>query len=346
MNIKTDMNFTHLTKAARRTWTSTARARRSLLVAGASWFVAGAMTVAMAQETFPSRPIEVIVPWGTGGGSDITGRMVAKFLEAELRVSAPVVNIPGASGTIGVQRLLAKPADGYSVVVTGDFYALIGSDAPKWTLDNFVPLGVLINQPGAIFVATESRFKTWADVEREAKAKPGSISLFMAGLGIIDEVHANYLASKGIQLNAIPVPKPSERYTSIIGGHGDLLYEQAGDIKAFLEAQKVRPLLSFTEERFALFKDIPTGKELGYNIWTPQIRWIFTRPGTDPARIQVLANALEKMAQSEEYKNYLRSELAAPDSFVPARLARAYIQKTLDNVRKEAAEAKRGAAAK
>jgi len=204
----------------------------------------------------------------------------------------------------------------------------------------------LINQPGAIFVATESRFKTWADVEREAKAKPGSISLFMAGLGIIDEVHANFLTSKGIRLNVIPVSKPAERYSSILGGHGDLLYEQAGDVKALLEAQKIRPLLSLTEERFPVFKNTPTSKELGYEIWTPQIRWIFARSGTDPARIQVLASALEKMAASEDYKSYLRNELAAPDSFVPASNARAFIQKTLDNVRKEAADAKQGMAGK
>jgi tripartite-type tricarboxylate transporter receptor subunit TctC len=302
-----------------------------------------ALAPAVAQEAFPARAIEVIVPWGPGGGSDITGRMVAKFLEAELKVPVPVVNLPGASGTIGVQRLLGKPADGYAVVVTGDFFALIGGAAPKWTLDDFIPLGVLINQPGAIFVADNSRFKSWADVEREAKAKPGSISIFMAGKGIIDEVHTDYLVARGVELNVVPVAKPAERYTSIIGGHGDLLYEQAGDVKAFVESRKIRPLLSLTEERFPLFKDVPTSKELGYNIWTPQIRWIFARAGTDPVRVKVLSDALEKMAASDEYRSYLRDEWAAPDSFVPARGARAYIQKTLENVRKEVAEGQRAA---
>lgn len=309
--------------------------------------LAASLPLASAQpDTYPSKPIEIIVPWGPGGGSDITGRMVSKYLESELKVPVPVANMPGASGTIGVQRLLAKPADGYSVVVTGDFYALIGGDAPKWKLDDFIPLGVLINQPGAVFVATESRFKTWADVEREAKAKPGSISIFMAGLGIIDEVHTDYLLSKGISLNVVPVGKPAERYTSILGGHGDLLYEQAGDVKSFIESNKIRPLLSLTEQRFPLFKDVPTAKELGYNIWTPQIRWIFMRAGTDPARVQVIANALAKMAASDEYKTYLKNEWAAPDSFVPAKDARAYIQKTLDNVRKEATEGKKAPAAR
>ena len=84
-----------------------------LALAGiAASLLTGIFSLAPAQGVFPSRPIEVIVPWGPGGGSDITGRMVAKFLEAELKVAAPVVNSPGASGTIGVQRMLSKPADG------------------------------------------------------------------------------------------------------------------------------------------------------------------------------------------------------------------------------------------
>ena len=314
-----------------------------LACAAATLLLACAPAMVRAQETFPSRPIELIVPWGPGGGSDITGRMVAKYLEAELKVPVPVVNQPGANGTIGVQRLLGKPADGYTVVVTGDFYALVGGAQPKWSLDEFVPLAVLINQPGAIFTAQESRFKTWADVEREARAKPGTITVFMAGRGIIDEVHTDFLLSRGVALNVVAVAKPAERYTSILGGHGDLLYEQAGDVKAYIESQRMRPLLSLTDERFPLFKDVPTARELGYAITTPQIRWIFARAGTDPARIQVLAAALEKMAASDEFKAYLRGEWAAPDSFVPARDARAYILKTLENVRAEAAQAARSA---
>jgi transcriptional regulator with XRE-family HTH domain len=129
----------------------------------------------------------------------------------------------------------------------------------------------------------------------------------MAGRGIIDEVHTDYLLSQGhLAQRGRRSAKPAERYTSILGGHGDLLYEQAGDVKSFIESNKIRPLLSLTEQRFPLFKDVPTAKELGYDIWTPQIRWIFMRAGTDPARVQVLAKALEKMAASDEYKAYLK----------------------------------------
>ncbi len=292
-----------------------------------------------AQEKYPSRPVEVIVPWGPGGGSDQTARMLAKFLEGELKSSFPVVNAPGASGVTGVQKLLLNPADGYSLGVSGDYYVVIGSPTAKWKLDDFVPVGIAINQSGAIFVAEGSRFKSWADVEKEARAKPNTIKILIAGYGIIDEIHINYLISKGIKLVALPFANPSERYVSILGGHNDLLYEQAGDIKSYLNNKQMRPLLSFTDARFPAYKDIPTAKELGYDVVTPQVRWVYMKAGTDPQKVKTISDALTKLSKTPEYQAYLKDEHAAPDSFVPASEARQYLQKMLDQVRREATSA-------
>jgi tripartite-type tricarboxylate transporter receptor subunit TctC len=309
------------------------------------WLAAGAFALALmagaalAQEKYPSRPVEVIVPWGPGGGSDQTARMIAKFLEGELKVSFPVVNAPGASGVTGVQKLLLNPADGYSLGVSGDYYVVIGSPTAKWKLDDFIPVGIAINQSGAIFVAENSRFKSWADVEKEARAKPNTIKVLIAGYGIIDEIHINYLVAKGIKLVAVPFANPSERYVSILGGHADLLYEQAGDIKSYLNNKQMRPLLSFTDARFPAYKDTPTAKELGYDIITPQVRWVYMKAGTDPQRVKAVSDALTKMSKTPEYLAYLKDEYAAPDSFVPASEARQFLQKMLDQVRKEATSA-------
>ncbi len=265
--------------------------------------------------------------------------MIAKYLESDLNASFPVVNAPGASGVTGVQKLLLNPADGYSIGVSGDYYGILGSPTAKWKLDDFIPVAVVINQAGAIFVEQNSRFKTWADVEKEARAKPNSLKIAMAGYGIIDEIHTNYMLAKGIKLNVVPYGKPSERYVSILGGHVDLLYEQAGDLKAFVGNKQMRPILSITAERFPLYKEIPTAREHGYDITVPQVRWVYMKAGTDPARVKVIADSLEKMSKTAEFKEYLSSEYADPDSFVPASKARQFIQQMLDAVRKEAAEA-------
>ncbi len=295
--------------------------------------------VAFAQEKYPARPVEVIVPWGPGGGSDQTARKIASFLESELKATFPVVNVPGASGVTGAQKLLLNPADGYSLGVSGDYYVVIGSPTAKWKLDDFVPVAIAINQSGAIFVAENSRFKTWADVEKEARAKPDTIKLLIAGYGIIDEIHANILAAKGIKLVVVPFANPSERYVSILGGHSELMYEQAGDVKSYLKNKQMRALLSFTEKRFPAFPDIPTARELGYDILTPQVRWVYMKAGTDAQRVKTISDALTKMSMTPEYQAYLKDEFAAPDSYVPASEARQYLQKMLDSVRKEAASA-------
>lgn len=294
---------------------------------------------AFAQDGYPSRPVEVLVPWGPGGGSDQTARMLAKFLESELKASFPVVNIPGASGVTGAQKLLLNPADGYSLGVSGDYYQLIGSPTAKWTLDDFLPIAIAINQSGAIFVAEDSRFKSWADVEKEARAKPNTIKLLIAGYGIIDEIHANYLAAKGIKLVVVPFANPSERYVSILGGHSELLYEQAGDVKSYLKNKQMRPLLSFTDERFFAYKDVPTAKELGYDVVAPQVRWVYMKAGTDPKHVKVISDALTKLSRTPEYQAYLKDEFAASNSFVPASEARQFLQGMLQVVRKEAVSA-------
>jgi len=309
--------------------------RRAMLVAGALACLAGPV---VAQGKYPSRPVEVIVPWGAGGGSDLTARMVAKYLESDLNASFPVVNAPGASGVTGVQKLLLNPADGYSIGVSGDYYGILGSPKAKWKLDDFIPVAVVINQAGAIFVKQDSHFKTWADVEKEARAKPNSLKIAMAGYGIVDEIHTNYMLAKGLKLNVVPYGKPSERYVSILGDHVDLLYEQAGDLKAFLGNKQMRPILSITAERFPLYKEIPTAKELGYNITVPQVRWVYMKAGTDPARVKVIADSLEKMFKTAEFKEYLSAEYADPNSFVPVSKARPFIQQMIDSVRQEAAE--------
>src|SRR5258706_5148271 len=179
---------------------------------------------ASAQEVYPSRPIEMIVPWGPGGGSDQTGRKIAKLLESELKVSLPVVNVPGATGNTGILKLIAGRNDGYSLAVLAadTLYANQIAGGQKWTLNDLTSIAVMIQQPSGFYVAENSRFKTWADVEAEAKTK--GVKVGISGFGSPDDVTIGYFNSKGLKLLAVPFANPGERYTSLIGGHTDLLY--------------------------------------------------------------------------------------------------------------------------
>ena len=292
-----------------------------------------AMHHAHAQEKYPTRPVEVIVPWGPGGGADQTGRIVAKLLEGELKVSFPVINVPGATGNTGMAKLLNAPADGYSVaILTADTYATQTTSTPKWTLKDIIPVAVMIKQPSGLYVAGNSPLKSWAEVEKEGRSRPLKVAI--SGLGSPDEITVNFFNSRGMKLTAVPYAKPGERYTAILGGHADLLYSPVGNIKTYVDGGQMRPVLFLSPDRLAGFADTPTSKQLGYEILLPQFRALVVRAGTDPARVKFLADALARVYEHADYKKFLKDATGSDDSYEAGPKAVSFMQGELDAMKK------------
>jgi tripartite-type tricarboxylate transporter receptor subunit TctC len=220
----------------RRAQSALAFARPAIMAAGAAAFAA----VAVA-DTYPTRPIEMIVTWGPGGGADQTGRMIGKLLEPELKVSISVENIAGSSGVTGLNKLINGQLEGYQIgLITADTYAILAAPkAQRWKLEDLAPIAVLIKQPSGFFVKEDGPFKTWADVE--AKAKTSELKVAVTGLGTPDELAVEQMKKRELKVVAVPFAKPGERYASVIGGHADILYEQAGDIRSFIDGKQMRP---------------------------------------------------------------------------------------------------------
>jgi tripartite-type tricarboxylate transporter receptor subunit TctC len=294
--------------------------------------------VATAQEKYPSRPIEFIVPWGPGGGADQVARKSGKMMEDDLKVSFPVVNVPGATGNTGMTKLLAAQPDGYSIsVMTWDTYALIATNpATRWSLKDIIPVALMIKQPSAFMTATNGNLKTWADVEREGKTRP--LKVAVTGFGSPDDITVNYFVARGLKLIAVPFANPGERYTAVLGGHADLLYEQLGDVRSFLDSKQIQPVIIFAEKRFSVFPDVPASKELGFDITLPQRRAVIMKAGTDPARVKVISDALAKVAASPEYKAYLKEQYATDDSYFAAADAAKIMEEDLAQMKRYAAE--------
>ena len=270
--------------------------------------------LAFAQEKYPSRPIEFIVPWGPGGGADQLARKAAKLMEEDLKVSLPVVNSPGATGNTGMAKLLASPADGYSIsIMTWDTYALLATSNTRWGLKDIIPVALMIKQPSSFLTATNGKLKTWADVEREARKQP--LKVAVTGFGSPDEITVNFFIARGLKLISVPFANPGERYTAVLGGHADVLYEQIGDVRSFVDNKQIQPVIVFADKRFSVFPDVPASKELGYDITLPQRRAVIMKAGTDPQKVKVIADALAKVAASPEYKAYLKEQYATEDSY-------------------------------
>ncbi len=311
--------------------------RRHFLYAGSALAAAGLplrRAAFAASEKFPTRPVEMIVPWGPGGGADQLARQIGKLAEPMFGQGVPVVNVPGGTGATGMAKLLATPPDGYSAAIyIADAHALLAGSNPRWQLSDITPAAVMIQAPSFIFVAQDSRFKTWADFEKEARASPNKLKVATLGFGSVDDFTLSYLAGKGVNVIQVPFSKPSERYVSILGGHADALYEQAGDVGSFLAGKQMRPLLVFGKERFPAFKDVPCSYELGYQVALPQFRAVVLRAGTPEGALSVFDSVMGKVAATEEYKKFLTEQIADPNSYLTASQSGAFLEQQLSEMK-------------
>jgi tripartite-type tricarboxylate transporter receptor subunit TctC len=306
--------------------------RTLMALAGLMACLAG---TAVAQEKYPSRPIELIVPFGPGGGADQLARLVGKLIEPLLGQSVPVLNVPGATGGTGMAKLLAAPADGHSMAIyIADSHALLAGKDARWRIEDIVPVAVMILGPSFIFVAESSPHKTWQDFETAARANPGKLKVATVGFGSVDDFSLSVIAKKGIDLVQVPFSRPSERYVSILGGHADALYEQAGDVGSFLNNKQMRPLMIFGKERLPAFKDVPSSFELGYQVALPQFRAIVVRAGTPAERVKVVSDALAKVAATPEYKKFLQDQYGEEKSFIDASKSSQFLVDQLEDMKR------------
>ncbi|HEX3857962.1 MAG TPA: tripartite tricarboxylate transporter substrate binding protein, partial [Pseudolabrys sp.] len=274
---------------------STTRSFGLLLAAALGAALLGGPAVAA---DYPDHPINFIVPWGPGGGADILARTAGKLMTQDFGVSAPVLNVPGATGMTGMTKLLTSPADGYSLaVLIGDTYALLAGPKPPFDPNEVIPLAIMIQQPSGLWVNSNSPWKTWQDLVAAAKQKPLKVAVL--GFGSADDITLSYLKTKGLKLESIPYAEPGMRYTSILGSNADALYEQTGDVRSYFDGGKIKPLIFFYAHRLNTpqFKDVPVGGEFGYDVTLPQFRAIVVKAGTDPKIVKKLSDEMAKISQ-------------------------------------------------
>lgn len=305
---------------------SPSRRRRSMLLGAAA--AAALPSLALSQGKYPSRPIEFIVPWGAGGGADQMARRVGKLLEPELGVSVPILNVPGATGNTGAAKLASAPADGHTIAVfIGDTLGTLAGGAGRWKLSDIAPLGVMIRQPTGLFVKQDAKWKTFDELLAEARTR--EIKAGITGFGSADEMLLLQMNQKGFKFRPVPFAAPGERYASVLGGHADVVVEQAGDVRSFLDGKQMRPIVFFSDAPQAGYPDTALAKAHGFPLVISQFRAVLARAGTSPAHLATLSAALDRVAQRAEFRKYLEDELAFPDSYIPAAQAGAFFEREL-----------------
>ena len=285
-----------------------------------------AATVALAAE-----PIEIIVPFGPTSGADTLARYCAPALQSALAVPVQIKNVLGSTGNNGIARLLAAPSDGLTVaVLTGDTYATLAFANPRWTSSDVIPVAIMMRQSSSLFVLASSRFAKWQDLEKEARTRPRELRVAISGFGSPDYIALQQLAVKNIIFTPVPRSSPKDRYQALVDGAADALYEQLGDVRSFVEARQLRPILRFNRAQPGVASDgIATSGELGLGNGLEQFRVFVVKAGTNPQTVAALATAFERIGTSPDYKDFLKKQFAASDSFVAIKGARTSMDRDL-----------------
>jgi tripartite-type tricarboxylate transporter receptor subunit TctC len=270
----------------------------------------GAAEIMKKPGGFPERPITMIVPYGAGGGSDQLSRTMARAVEKIIGVGIQVVNKPGGGGRAAIQDFLAAPRDGYMVMEHIDeAVTLYASGKVKENPGkDWAPLAIAQVTFSQLYVRPDDdRLKDWASFLKYAKANPGGVTIANVGnVGSMERVNMLLLEKEfGFKTTQISFDKPAERYGEFIGGHVDVLFEQPGDVRSFLDAAKMKPILTFLKERPSAFADVPSLKDIGVK-FEPLLRFrgFFAHKDVPKDRLKYLEWAFAQGYNSVEFQEF------------------------------------------
>jgi tripartite-type tricarboxylate transporter receptor subunit TctC len=277
-----------------------------------------------AQESFPSRPITMIVPFPPGGVADIVGRPLAAAMEKNLKQPVVVVNREGAGGAIGMAAAAKSAPDGYTILMGLSSISIfpvsdrINGKAPAYDMKDFAPIALVTSDPTVLVVRADSPYRTLKDFVDAAKASPGKINYSSSGvygtLHVSMEIFAN---AAGIKLFHIPYKGGGPAVTALLGGQVEALASGPAAAIGQIKGGKMRALASWSTERLALLPEIPTFKELGYDaefyIWSG----VFVPAATPPALVSRLRAAVKEAANSQEFKATM-DKVSTPVSYLDA----------------------------
>ena len=269
-----------------------------------------------AQEKYPSRPVDFVVTWGAGGGADAMARQLGSLSQPLLGVALPASNVPGAAGNTGLAQVLSGKPDGYTLATyIQDTLMTLPMGLARYKVDDLEWITRTQVADSFLFVKADGPFKTIQELFKHAEANPGKLRVAATGFGTVDDVTVKFLEKRGYKMITVPYPKPGERYAAALGGHTEVLYEQAGDVLQYLKAGQLRPLIIFAERRHPAFPDVPASKELGLDITLPQFRGVVAKKGTPPDRVKILADAFHKAMETPEWKKFAEEWYFRPDSY-------------------------------
>ena len=288
--------------------------RRSFVAGSAAAAATLASRPAWAQEVYPSRPVTFINPFPPGGAVDVVARPLAAVLEPILKQPMVIETKAGAAGQVGAQFAAAAKPDGYTLlmhIVSISGFAEVDRlyDRPvKFTNDDFIPIARFIADPMVLVVNDQQPFKTLKEMTDAVKAKPNDLIFSSSGLhGALHLPAALFLKAAGLEMKHLPTNGGGPALTAILGNNSQVLCSSIAAANVHLRAGKLRALACFGAQRAPALPDVPTMKELGYNIEFYLWVGMFAPKGTPANVITTMRDASKKAAGDEKFVQAMKN---------------------------------------
>jgi tripartite-type tricarboxylate transporter receptor subunit TctC len=264
---------------------------------------------AFAQADYPSRTITLINPFPPGGAADVVGRPFAALLEPIIKQPVVIETKAGAAGAVGAQFAANSKPDGYTLLVHivsisgfAEVDRLFGRQ-PKFTRADFIPIARFTEGPVTLVVNAETPYKTLKDLVDDAKKNPDKIVFSSSGLyGALHLPMQLFMNAAGIKMRHLPTNGGGPALTALLGNNSQALASSIAAANKHITAGKLRALASFSDKRASSLPDVPTLKELGYDVEFYLWVGLFAPKGTPEAIVNKVRAAAKEVATSDKFK--------------------------------------------
>lgn len=263
---------------------------------------------ALAQDSFPQRPVTLMIAYPAGGSTDVGARIVASIAEKALGQSIVVVNKGGAGGQVGWTEMSRQKPDGYYIgYINLPALNTVITDKDRQAIfdeKSFTPIINQVLDPGAIWVSANSPYKTMKDVIEDAKKKPNTLRA--ATTGILSDDHLAILMTEeavpGVTFRLVHLTGGAPMLKETLAGNIDVAFDNVGSIVKQVKSGQVRALAVMDTERSKFLPDVPTMKELGYpTVISSSTRGIAGPKGMDPKVVKKLQDVFKKAMEDPEH---------------------------------------------
>jgi tripartite-type tricarboxylate transporter receptor subunit TctC len=296
------------------------------------WIFLLSICAPAAAQTYPAKPVRVVVPYSTGGGADTVSRILFAKVSEDLGQSFVIENRAGGGATIGPAIVAKAPADGYTVLYHGTAHSINPALVPNLPYDtqkDFVPVFLAAQVPNLLVVYPPVQAKTVADVIAMAKAGPG-LDFASAGNGSVQHLALELFRSMaGVKLNHVPYKGGGPALNDMIGGHIKFFFSNASASTAFVKSGQLRAIAHTGRGRLASFPDLPPVSDTVAGFEAYEWNGVFVPAGTPPQVVSRLNAALNDAVREPKVMERLASLSVEAKPNSPAEFA-AFFQSELD----------------